>query len=422
MSSQKKRLFIVFLLGFSSGLPLALVTGTLQAWFAQSDMPLLATGALSLVGLPYSLRMLWAPLLDRFSLCASGKRRSWILAMQLLLLLGFNLMAWLSPQVSGHYMALLALLLAFFSATQDIAIDAQRIEYLPVREHGLGASLGVMGYRLAMLVSGGFALILAFHFGWAFTYRCMGLFMLLAMAATFWSKEPEHRASNHYSSGIAAYVEPLKSFFSRPQAILLLLFIIFYKTGESFTASTSGIVMPFLIQGLGFSIDTIGYINKIVGIAALLSGGLFAGFILMRCSLYRSLLFFGIFQALTNILFVLLAENAKNVYLLTMAVVFDNLAAGMLSTALVTFFMRIVDQRFTATQFSFLAAISTIPRLISGPLAASLQMRLGWTGLYQLSVILALLFIPFLVLIKKQTETGESITEKIPMVKDALQS
>lgn len=421
MSSRKTRLLVIFLLGFSSGLPLALITSTLQAWFAQSGMSVLATGALSLVGLPYTLRMLWAPVLDRFRLCAFGRRRSWIFAMQALLLLGFNLMAWLSPQTSGHYLAFLALVLAFFSATQDIAIDAQRIEYLPVQEHALGASLGILGYRFAMLLSGGFALVLAFYFGWPFTYRCMGLFMALCMFTTFWSKEPQELTGKQIS-GIAAYTVPLKSFLVRPQILPLLLFIFFYKIGESFTASTSGIVMPFLIQGLGFSIDTIGYINKMMGIIALLSGGLLAGFILMYCRLYQSLLLFGIFQALTNLLFVLLATSAKNVYLLAIAVVFDNLAAGMLSTALVAFFMRIVDQRFTATQFSFLAAISTIPRLISGPVAASLQMHLGWAGLYQLSVILALIFIPFLMLIKKQTEAGEFVQGEPAVVRDALQS
>lgn len=419
MSSRKTRLLVILLLGFSSGLPLALITSTLQAWFAQSGMSVLATGALSLVGLPYSLRMLWSPILDRFRLCAMGRRRSWIFAMQALLLLGFNLMAWLSPQSSGQYMALLALILAFFSATQDIAIDAQRIEYLPVIEHGLGASLGILGYRLAMLLSGGFALVLSFHMGWPFTYRCMGLFMILGMLTTFFSQEPAVLKKNT-AFGFSTYIEPIKSLCSQPQILPLIVFIILYKTGESFTATTSGIVMPFLIQGLGYSIDTIGYINKIMGVIAILCGGLCAGLVLMHFNLYRSLLAFGIFQALTNSLFVILAASPKNLSLLAVAVAFDNLAAGMLSTALVALFMRIVDQRYTATQFSFLVAVSTIPRLISGPLAASIQIRLGWIGLYQLSVGLALLFIPFLMLIKKQIDSREVLIEKGVAVEDAV--
>ncbi len=143
-----KRLIIIFILGFSSGLPMALISSTLQAWYAFSGMSVLATGALSLISIPYTYRIFWGPILDRYSLGSLGKRRSWILAMQILLLVGFNLMAWLSPNTHPTLLAFLALLLACFSATQDVAIDAHRIEYLPLKEHGLGASLAVLGYRL----------------------------------------------------------------------------------------------------------------------------------------------------------------------------------------------------------------------------------------------------------------------------------
>lgn len=162
--------------------------------------------------------------------------------------------------------------------------------------------------------------------------------------------------------------------------------------------------MPFLIQGLGFSLDTIGYINKILGVGSILLGGICAGFLLMHYSLYRSLLVFGLLQALTNILFVALAIIGKNVILLSITVFFDNFAAGMGSTALVALFMRLVDKQYTGTQFSLLVALSTLPRIISGPVAATIQMNLGWVALYQLSVVFALLFIPFLIKIKEQTK------------------
>ena len=303
---MNKRLFIIFLLGFSSGLPLSLISSTLQAWFADSGMSVLATGALSLVGLPYAWRFLWGPVLDRYSLGALGKRRSWILVMQVLLLAGFNLMAWLNPVDYPKTMACLALVLACCSATQDLAIDAQRTEYLPQNEHALGASMAVFGYRLALLLSGGLALIMAQHMGWAWTYRLMGLTMITGMIAIYSSQEPSLQNQEQLSFA-QAYLAPVKEMFSRNGIIPLLLFIFFYKLGEAFTTTTSGIVMPFLIQGLGFSLETIGYVNKILGMAAVLSGGLVAGIILLRHSIYRSMLYFGLLQALTNVFFVVLA-------------------------------------------------------------------------------------------------------------------
>lgn len=412
---MNKRLFIVFILGFSSGLPMALISSTLQAWYAYSGMSVLATGALSLVSLPYAYRIFWGPVLDRYSLFALGKRRSWILTMQFLLLAGFNLMAWFTPEQYPGFLAFLALILACFSATQDVAIDAHRAEYLPVTEHALGASLAVFGYRLALLLSGGFALIMAEQLGWAFTYRFMGIVMIVGVVAVLFSHEPsiEIKEKNNFAF---SFIAPVKELLLRPKIIYLLLFIFCYKLGEAFTTTTSGIVMPFLIQGIGFSLDTIGYVNKMLGIGSILLGGLTAGFILMRYSLYCSLFFFGLLQALTNVLFVALAMVGKNVTLLAIAVISDNFAAGMGSTALVALFMRLVNKQFTGTQFSILVALSTLPRIISGPVAATIQMSIGWVGLYQLSILFALAFIPFLILIKDQTK--EKKQEEVQLEKE----
>ncbi len=402
---MNQRIIIIFLLGFSSGLPLALISSTLQAWYASSNMSVLATGALSLISFPYMCRMLWGPFVDRYSLCSLGKRRSWIITMQGLLLLGFNLMAWCTPNTHPQILAGLALLLAFLSATQDTAIDAHRTEYLPFQQHALGASVAVLGYRFALLLSGGLALILAEHWGWSWTYRVMGLAMGIGMLAILFSDEPEHPTTVMPVPG-RFFSAPLKELLSRPGIISLFLFILCYKLGEAFTTTTSGIVMPFLIQGLGFSLESIGYINKILGITSILAGGVLAGVILLRYSLFNSLLFFGLVQALTNLLFVALALSDKNMVLLACAVFFDNFAAGMGSTALVALFMRIVNTQFTGTQFAFLVAISTIPRIFSGPIAATLQLYLGWVGLYECSVFCALAFIPFLYRIKNKGLTS----------------
>ncbi|HRD69446.1 MAG TPA: MFS transporter [Legionella sp.] len=399
---MNKRLFIVFLLGFSSGLPMALITSTLQAWYAYSGMSVLATGALSLVGLPYVYRIFWGPILDRYELFSLGKRRSWMITMQILLLAGFNVIAWFTPDQYPKLLAFIALILACFSATQDVAIDAQRAEYLPVKEHGLGASLAVFGYRIALLLSGGFALVMADNLGWACTYRIMGCFMAVGILAVLLSEEPVHEIKET-GTFTHSFIQPVKDLMYRPGVVYLLLFVFCYKLGEAFTTTTSGIVMPFLIQGLGFSLATIGYINKMLGIGSILLGGLTAGFLLMRYSLYKSLFVFGLIQALTNVFFVALAVIGKSVVLLAVAVFLDNFAAGMASTALVAFFMRLVNKKFTGTQFSLLVAVSSLPRIFSGPVAAGIQMNLGWVGLYEISVVCALLFIPFLILIKDQT-------------------
>lgn len=404
---MNNRLLIVFLLGFSSGLPLALVTSTLQAWFAASGMSIFATASLSLIGFPYAYRIVWGPLLDRYPLLSLGKRRSWILVMQIGLLIGFNAMAWLSPLQNPNLLTFIAFLLACLSATQDIAIDAHRAEFLLPQEYGLGASLAVIGYRLALLIAGGLALILANNVGWPVTYRLMGILMTVGIFATIMSTEPSTDNTITHKNFVATFTQPLKELFLRPNFTSLILFILFYKLGEAFTTTTSGIVMPFLIQGIGFSLDTIGYINKILGIASILIGGVVAGIFLTRWSLYRALLLFGLLQAVTNSLFLLLAIVGKNVLLFAVAVVCDNFAAGMGSTALVVLFMRTVNKQYTATQFSLLVAISTLPRIFSGPLAALLQMKLGWVGLYQIAFCLSLLFIPFLRKIKKDTHPSE---------------
>ena len=220
-SHLTKRLFIVFLLGFSSGFPLALVTTTLQAWFSVSGMSVLATGMLSLVGLPYLYRIFWGPLLDRYTLFSLGRRRSWMLLTQVILLLGFNALSWFDPMHSPRAMALIALVLACFSATQDIAIDAQRTEYLPYQDHGMGASLAVVGYRLGLLMAGGFALISAQSLGWAVTYRLMGAFMLVGIVATLWSEEPIVQRQP-LTNLLSSFVEPLRELWSRPYFFLLV--------------------------------------------------------------------------------------------------------------------------------------------------------------------------------------------------------
>lgn len=391
------KLAIVFLLGFSSGLPLCLISSTLQAWYAQDGLSLWLTGSLSLVGLPYIYRALWSPLLDRYYLTRFGRRRTWMLACQLLLCLGFWTMSYLNPKDYPFAMMLMAFVLAVLSSSQDSVIDAQRLEYLPKAWHGLGATLAVSGYRIALMLSGGAALVMAHYWGFSVTYRLMAFLMLVGFATAWFSKEPRLPFLNNANKqGLLTLLwQPFRELLGRSEFFALFGFIIFFKLGEAFTASTSGIVMPFLIQGMGFSLDTIGYVNKVIGVIAVLLGGAVAGLWLLRYSLARALLYFGLAQAVTNALFCLLAYAGPRTELLVMAVFCDNFAVGLGSTALVALFMRLVVREYSATQFSILVAIASLPRVLSGPMAASIQHYAGWLGLYQIAFVLAFAFIPF---------------------------
>lgn len=389
-----KKLLVVFILGFSSGLPLALVSSTLQAWFADAGLSIWITSSLSLISLPYLLRFLWAPVLDRYKILSLGRRRGWILCMQVLLMIGLHVMTWFTPNISPWIMAGLAFILAFFSATQDAAIDAQRVEYLPSDYYGLGASLSSTGYRIGMLLSGGLALIIAQHYGWIMAYRLMSIAFLIGMFATICSAEPKKNVAE--GDMLYTFSQPIRELMTRPEIVTFCLFILLYKLGEVFTTTISGILMPFLIQGLGFSLETIGKVYKIWGAIALILGGLIGGTLMLRMNLYRALLYFGLIQAITNLMFALLAMVGKHLGLFIAAVLTDNFVGGMGSTALVAVIMSFVSQKFTATQFSILACIAGLPRVFSGPIGAFLQSHFGWTGLFVIAFFLSLLFIPFL--------------------------
>ena len=397
-----KKLFIVLLLGFSSGLPISLVSSTLQAWFADAGLSIWLTSSLSLISLPYLFRFLWTPLLDRYRILSLGKRRGWICGMQILLIAGLHAITWFKPTVSPGIMAMLAFILAIFSATQDAAIDAHRIEYLPSEYYGLGASLASTGYRIGMLMSGGVALVIAQNYGWIVAYRAMSAALLVGVLAILWSPEPKKTTVTN-STVLDSFMAPVRDLLSRSGIVSFCIFILLFKLGEVFTTAISGIVMPFLIQGLGFSLATIGYVNKIWGTLALILGGVVGGVLMLRLNLYRALLYFGLLQAVTNLLFVFLAMAGKNIVLFSLAVISDNFAAGMGSTALVALIMRFVNQKFTATQFSILVCIAGLPRVFSGPMGAFLQIHYGWVGLYMIAFLLSFMFIPFLHTIKTKS-------------------
>ncbi|WP_198951262.1 muropeptide transporter [Pigmentiphaga sp. NML080357] len=383
-----RRVAPLLALGFASGLPLALTTGTLQAWATVDGVSLQAIGFLTLVGSAYTLKFLWAPLMDRYTPPLLGRRRGWMVVTQLLLALSIMAMGLLSPSAALLPLALIAVFVAFCSASQDIAFDAYRTDVLRKEERGAGAAVSVLGYRLAMLVSGGLALVIADSWlGWGNMYVLMGALMGLAILATLWAPEPETPATAPRTLA-EAVAGPLLEFFRRPGAIVLLVLIVLYKLGDAFAGSLS---TAFLIRGAGFSATEVGTINKVLGLGATIIGALAGGSLLARLGLFRSLMLFGLLQAVSNLGFWLIAISPKSILLMAAAVGIENLCGGMGTAAFVALLMGLCDHRFSATQFALLSALSAVGRTyLAGPLAPPMVETYGWPAFFLMTAIIAL--------------------------------
>ncbi len=394
-------------LGFSSGLPLALSSGTLQAWLTVRGASLEAIGLATLIGQAYVFKFLWAPLMDRIELpgLASrlGRRRAWLLPLQAGLALLLGAMAWSGipetaalPSWLGAFAAhlspaqarllpvvLLAVALAFVSASQDVVIDAYRTDLLPPEQRGAGAAVIVLGYRLGMVVSGGLALWLAAEWlGWRGMYAAMGGLMALCMLATLWAPRPP--AGLPAPSTLRdAVLEPAREFFGRPQAVALLVAIVLYKLGDAFAGALS---TTFLIRGAGYSPAQVGLVYKSMGLLATIAGALLGGAWLARLGLWRSLMVFGLAQGLSNLAYWGLAVLPASLPLMAGAVGVENFTAGMGTAAFVAFLSALCDTRYSATQFALLSALSAVGRVYVGPLSGYLAQHLGWPGFYLFSV------------------------------------
>ena len=383
-----RRVAPLLALGFASGLPLALTGGTLQAWATIEQVSLQEIGFLTLVGTAYTLKFLWAPLIDRYAPPWLGRRRGWMVLMQVLLALGILGMGCLSPGQGLLPLALLAVFVAFCSATQDIAFDAYRSDVLRKDERGAGAALSVLGYRLAMLVSGGLALILADQWlGWGSTYLLMGALMLGMALASFWAPEPEVPAQTPRSLR-QAVIEPFREFFGRPEAITVLVLIVLYKLGDAFAGALS---TTFLIRAAGYTATEVGTVNKLLGLAATIVGALAGGALMARLGLYRSLMLFGVLQAVSNLGFWVISVGPQNVWLMAAGVGIENLCGGMGTAAFVALLMGLCNQQFSATQFALLSALSAVGRTyLAGPLTPQLVQAAGWPTFFLLTVLIAL--------------------------------
>jgi PAT family beta-lactamase induction signal transducer AmpG len=381
------RILSIGLLGFASGLPLALSGSALQAWFTTAGMSLRDIGWITLIGQAYVFKFLWAPLLDRMPLPFLGRRRGWIFMMQLLCGAALISMSFYTPQGAASTLAFLGVLLAFASATQDIAYDAHRTDLLRPEERGWGTAFMQGGYRAAMLVSGALALILADHVGWASVYRLMGALMLVAMLVTATSPEaPDEQPTRSFAEAV---VQPFADFFQRYGKLALgwLALMVLYKLCDAFALSLS---TTFLLRVPQFTLTQLGAINKTFGLFAGLLGALAGGWVVTRIRLFPALLVLGVAQALVNLGYIWLVHSGPNLYALATVVGMENFFSGLGSTAFVVLVTALCNVRFSATQYALLSSLAAVGRVFLGPLAAWLVPQVGWSSFFVITTLSAL--------------------------------
>ena len=380
-----QRIGMMLPLGFASGLPLALTAGTLQAWLAVVGVDLKTIGIFTLVGLPYTLKFLWAPFMDRIVPPWLGRRRGWMLITQVTVATGLALMGLVGPGDRPEWLGFIAVGVAFASASLDIVFDAYRTDLLLPPERGFGAAVWVNGYRLALLVASSGALVLADRIGWKATYLVLASLMGMGVLTILLSPEPKVSGSPPKSLTEAIGL-PLRELFSRPAIYGLLALIVMYKIGDAIAGSLQS---AFFIGGLGFSATEVGYV-KGIGIAATLIGALAGGLAMAKLGLVRSLLLFGLLQALSNLSFMFLAWLGKHYGALAASVIVENVTGGMGTAAFVALVMSLCDHRYTATQFALLSSLEALGRVFSGRPSAETVTLVGWGWFFFISFLMAL--------------------------------
>jgi len=410
-----RRVLSILFLGFASGLPLALTFGTLSLWLAEVGVSKTTIGLFALMGTPYTLKFLWAPVMDRLPIPyltrRLGRRRGWTLVTQLALMAAIAGLGATKPGVHPGMTAVLALVVAFCSASQDIVIDAYRVEILEERQYGAGAATIVLGYRIGMLVSGAGALYLATVVGWFATYAIMSLFMIVGIATVLLNPEPriqKSRYSVEQERRIAEYlqtrphlqgkkadvlswlyggvVSPFAEFLRRRGWVVILLFILLYKFGDAIAGIMT---MPFYVE-LGFTKIEIANITKVFGLAATIIGGVIGGVIVDRIGILKSLFVCGILQMLSNLMFAVLAMVGKDLSLLAVTIAVENLSGGMGTAAFVAYLSSLCNVAYTATQYALLTSLMAFGRTILSSSGGWLADQTDWVSFFVLTTFAAL--------------------------------
>ena len=389
-----RRMLICVFTGFASGLPLYLLLNLVPAWLRTEHVDLKTIGLFALIQFPYTWKFLWSPLLDRYALPALGRRRGWMLLTQAALLLVIASLGGFSPQHDLSVIVLLATLLAFLSATQDIALDAYRRELLPDSELGLGNAVHVNAYRIAGLIPGSLSLILADHLPWNMVFIITALFMLPGMAMTLLVKEP-HRAAPPKTLR-EAVVEPFHEFITRKgwrSALLILAFLFFYKLGDSLCTA---LATPFYLD-MGFSKSQIGLIAKNAGLWPAVIGALLGGIWMLKLGINRALWLFGVVQVVSIFGFYWLAMQGSQVEVtalhltqLAFVIGLEAFGVGLGTAAFVAYIAHTTHPAYTATQFALFTSLAAVPRTFVNATAGGLVERMGWAGFFLLCAVLAI--------------------------------
>ena len=378
-------MLVALVMGFASGLPLLLTIGLLQAWMIEEKVDLSVIGIFALVGLPYTLKFIWAPLFDRFTLSFLGRRRGWLLVAQVALIFSIVGLGFSDPSKNLWIVAFAAFLVTFFSASQDIVIDAYRREDLTDAELGLGSALYVNGYRVGMLLASGGGLVLADHIPFSMVYLVMAACMLPTVVTTLLAREPAVMTDTPKTLKDAV-IGPLKEYFSRSGAVWVLAFILLYKIGDSMASFIS---TPFYLD-IGFSKTEIGLVVKVFGLGALMAGTLIGGVLMIRLGINRSLWVFGVLQAISTAGFAVLAHIGYSIPMLAAVISFENLSGGMGTAAYMAFMASITNKKFTATQYALLTSLMGVPRVIGSSGTGVLAKYMGWEGFFIFCVLIAI--------------------------------
>jgi PAT family beta-lactamase induction signal transducer AmpG len=402
------RMLVALFMGFSCGVPLLLTISVLQAWMKEEGVDLTVIGMMALVGLPYTLKFLWAPFLDRFTLPFLGRRRGWLLVAQTALIFSIAGLGLTDPGNNPWLVAFAAFLVTFFSASQDIVVDAYRREDFPDEELGLASSLYINGYRVGMLLASGGGLIMADHMSFPSVYLIMAACILPGLVTTLLAHEPEVNVRMPENMR-EAVLDPLLEYFSRHGALWILAFVLFYKIGDTMA---SAMTTPFYLD-IGFTKTEIGAVVKLFGFWATVVGTLVGGLFMLRMGIHRSLWVFGFLQALSTACFAILARTGPQVSVLSGVIAFENLSSGMGTAAYAAFMASITNKKFTATQYALLTSLMGVPRVIASAPTGFLAKNLGWGTFF---VACALIAIPGLLLLLKFAPgtTGQQTQDALP--------
>lgn len=404
----RPKMLALLALGFSSGLPLALSASMLFVWMREAGVDLESIGLFTALGTPYTIKFLWSPLIDNLRLPfltkTFGRRRGWILFSQALLIAALLFLGHTSPAINPGMTALAAFMVAFFSATQDIVIDAFRVEKLERHEQGAGAAVLVYGYRLGMLASSAGALYLASSYDWSTTYAAMAGLVLIGSAAALLSSEPDgriERAKAKFRSAGAwlkhAVADPFADFITRHGWWLILIFIVLFKLGDALAGVMTS---PFLID-VGFTKIEIANVVKVFGLAATLLGLAAGGALMAKAGLFRALLITAVLQLVSNFMFAVLAIVGHSIPLLAATIGFENLASGMGTAVFVAYISLLTNVKFTATQYALFSSFAVFGRTWLSASSGFFAEALGWAPFFIATTVAAAPGIVLLFVLKR---------------------